>query len=82
MRTTPTSMSMAKDKAGDIWMATYGAGVWRYDGKTLTNYPILVDGNPITVFSIYNDRQDGLWLGTHEHRVCKFNGESFEKVTF
>ena len=75
-------MSMAKDKAGDLWMATYGAGVWRYDGKALTNYPVLVDGKPITVFSIYKDRQDNLWLGTHEHGVCKFNGKSFEKVKF
>jgi ligand-binding sensor domain-containing protein len=75
-------MSMAKDAAGDLWMATYGAGVWRYDGKTLTNYPVLVDGKPITVFSIYRDRQDGLWLGTHEHGVCKFDGKAFEKVTF
>jgi ligand-binding sensor domain-containing protein len=75
-------MSMAKDKAGDLWMATYGAGVWKYDGKTLTNYPVMVDGQPITVFSIYRDRADGLWLGTHEHGVCKFNGKTFEKVTF
>ncbi len=75
-------MSMAKDKAGDLWMATYGAGVWRYDGKTLTSYPVLVDGKPITVFSIYSDRDDGLWLGTHEHGVCKFNGKAFEKVKF
>jgi len=73
-------MSMTTDKAGDLWMATYGAGVWRYDGKTLTNYPVLVDGKPITVFSIYRDRQDGLWLGTHEHGVCKFDGKAFEKV--
>lgn len=75
-------MSMAKDQAGDLWMATYGAGVWRYDGKALTSYPVLVDCKPITVFSIYRDRQDGLWLGTHEHGVCKFNGKAFEKVTF
>lgn len=75
-------MSMAEDKAGDLWMATSRAGVWRYNGKTLTNYPVLVDGKPITVFSIYRDREDGLWLGTHEHGVCKFNGKAFEKVTF
>lgn len=72
-------MSMAKDKSGDLWMATYGAGVWRYDGKVLTHYPVMVDGNPITVFSIYCDREGGLWLGTHEHGVCRFNGKTFEK---
>lgn len=75
-------MSMAKDKIGDLWMATYGAGVWRYDGKTLKHFPIMVDGNPITVFSIYCDRNGGLWLGTHEHSVLKFNGTTFEKVRF
>ena len=75
-------MSTAKDKAGDLWMATYGAGVWRYDGKVLTHYPVMVDGNPITVFSIYCDREGGLWLGTHEHGVCKLNGRAFEKVKF
>lgn len=75
-------MSMAKDRAGDLWMATYGAGVFRWDGKTLTNYPVLVNGQPITVFSIYRDREDGLWLGTHEHGVCKFNGKAFEKFKF
>lgn len=75
-------MSMAKDKAGDLWMATHRAGVWRYDGRELKNYPVLVDGNPITVFSIYADREGALWLGTHEHGVCKFNGTAFEKVKF
>jgi ligand-binding sensor domain-containing protein len=75
-------ISMVKDNAGDLWMATYGAGVWKYDGKTLTNYPVMVDGNPITVFSIYCDREGGLWLGTHEHGVCKFNGNAFEKMKF
>jgi ligand-binding sensor domain-containing protein len=75
-------MSMTKDQAGDLWMATYGAGVWKYDGKVLTHYPVMVDGNPITVFSIYCDREGGLWLGTHEHGVCKFNGKAFEKVKF
>jgi ligand-binding sensor domain-containing protein len=75
-------MSMTKDKAGDLWMATYGAGVWKYDGKELKEYPVIVDGNPITVFSVYCDREGGLWLGTHEHGVCKFNGTAFEKVRF
>lgn len=75
-------ISMTKDKAGDLWMATYGAGVWKYDGKTTTHFPVLVDGQPITVFSIYCDRGGGLWLGTHEHGVCKFNGKAFEKAKF
>lgn len=75
-------MSMVKDQAGDLWMATYGAGVWRYDGKTLKHYPVMVDGKPGTVVSIYRDREDGLWLGSPEYGLCKFNGRAFEKVKF
>ena len=75
-------MSMVKDQAGDLWMATYGAGVWKYDGKTLKHYPVMVDGKPVTVVSIYRDREDGLWLGSPEYGLCKFNGKAFEKVKF
>ena len=75
-------ISMTKDKAGDLWMATYGSGVWRYDGKALKHYPVPVNGEPITVFSIFCDRDGHLWLGTHENGVYKFNGKSFEKVKF
>jgi ligand-binding sensor domain-containing protein len=72
-------MSMANDNAGNLWMVTYGAGVWRYDGKDLTHFPVSVNGKPITLFCIYRDRNDGLWLGSHEHGVLKFNGKTFEK---
>ncbi|MBK7645252.1 MAG: hypothetical protein IPJ19_19780 [Planctomycetes bacterium] len=75
-------ISMARDRAGDLWMATYSAGVWRYDGENLTKYSVLVDGRQITVFSIYCDRQGGLWLGTHEHGAFRFDGKSFEQARF
>lgn len=75
-------MSMLRDEAGDLWMATYGAGVWRFDGERLTHYPVEVEGAPITVFSIHRDRRGDLWLGTHEHGVCKLEGTRFEKVSF
>ncbi|MBK9386948.1 MAG: hypothetical protein IPN34_19205 [Planctomycetes bacterium] len=75
-------MSMLRDEGGDLWMATYGAGVWRFDGERLTHYPVEVGGVPITVFSIYRDRGGDLWLGTHEHGVCRFDGTKFGKVSF
>lgn len=75
-------ISMARDQAGDLWMATYGAGVWKYDGTTLTRYPVTVDGKPITVFTIFCDRTGGLWLGTHAHGAMRFKGTSFEPFAF
>lgn len=74
-------MSAVKDKAGDIWIATYNEGVWRYDGNISTHYPVKYNGNDITLFSVYRDRQNQIWLGTHDAGVFKFNGETFEKFT-
>ena len=63
-------------------MASFGAGVWRYDGKKITQYPVLDGGGPVTLFSIYKDNQGDLWLGSHEAGAYKFDGKSFEKFIF
>ena len=70
-------ISMEKDN-DDIWMATYNNGVWRYNGKQITHYPVKYNGKEITVFSIYKDKNGELWLGTHENGAYKFNGKTFE----
>jgi ligand-binding sensor domain-containing protein len=72
-------MSVIEDNKGDMWMATYGQGVWQFDGKNITHYPIKDGSQDVTLFSIYKDKHEGIWLGTHEAGAYKFNGESFEK---
>ena len=72
-------MSMVKGNNGEIWMVTYNSGVWSYDGKKITHYPVNIDDKSITIFSIYKDNQGDLWLGTHEEGAYKFNGKTFEK---
>jgi ligand-binding sensor domain-containing protein len=69
----------ALDNEGAIWMATYGEGVWRYDGKSVTHFPVTENGSAINLFSIYKDNQGVMWLGTQGHGAFKFNGKSFEK---
>jgi ligand-binding sensor domain-containing protein len=71
-------LSAAKDKNGDLLLATLGAGVWRYDGSRMTHHPVPHRGSPIWVHSIYRDRQDVLWVGTQEHGVYRFDGGRFE----
>lgn len=72
-------MSMTEGREGDLWMATHGDGVWRYDGRKLTRYPVKDADKDVTLFAIYKDNQGDLWLGTHEAGPYKFNGKSFEK---
>jgi ligand-binding sensor domain-containing protein len=72
-------MSAVKDNEGNLWMATYNQGVWKYDGKKAIHYPVQDGAKDITLFSIYKDRQGELWLGTHETGAYKFNGKTFAK---
>lgn len=67
------------DNAGSLWMSTYGDGVWQYDGKGLTHYPVKDGDKPTTVFAIHKDNRGVMWLGTHSAGAYKFNGKSFEK---
>jgi streptogramin lyase len=71
-------MSIVKDN-NDLWIAMYGAGVWRYDGKNISHYPIKNGNATVWLFSIYKDNQGDLWLGTHDGGAYRFNGKAFEK---
>jgi len=72
-------MSGLTDRNGVSWMATYGAGVWRIDGRSFTHVPVLVDGRQIHLLSIYEDRQGVLWLGTQAHGAWRFDGAGFQR---
>ena len=52
-----------KDSAGNLWIGTADAGVWRYDGESLINYTP-ADGLPdCAIETIYLDKQDSFGLG-------------------
>lgn len=72
-------LSVAKDNNNNLWFATYRDGVWKYDGKAVTHFPVQKAFKAITIFSIYKDNNGDLWVGTHENGAFKFNGTRFEK---
>ena len=67
------------DKEGNLWMAMYGDGVWKYDGKTLSNLEIKSDKEKVLLICIYQDNNGTIWLGTDNDGVYKQNGDKFEK---
>jgi len=72
-------MSAVKDNSGTLWIATYGDGVYSYDGLKINHYPFMEGNRYITLFSIFKDQQGAIWVGTHENGVYRFNGQSFER---
>ena len=66
-------------KNGDLWMTTYTGGVWRYDGNELSNIQVTYGDEEVLLIAIYEDNQGGIWLGTDNVGLFKYNGETFDK---
>jgi ligand-binding sensor domain-containing protein len=66
-------------KDGNLWMTTYSGIVWKYDGKTLSSFKINNGKEVVFLVSIYQDKNDILWLGTDNDGVYKQNRDKFEK---
>ena len=75
----PFFLSITEDNKGNLWMATYENGVWKYNGKELIHYPVKDGETDVLLFTIYKDNKGVLWLGTHNAGVYTFNGHTFEK---
>lgn len=71
--------SINEDNYGNLWIGTVDAGVWKYNGKDLTNYTTKDGLTSNAVNTIYKDKKGDLWFGTDENGVCKFNGKSFSE---
>lgn len=70
---------IVEDNNGAIWLTTWDQGVYKYDGKTIVNYPIKDGGSVVNLVSMYKDNQGDLWVGTPDHGAYKFTGAAFER---
>lgn len=51
---------MIEDRAGTLWIGTYGGGVFRYQGHDA----VPVETSQRTIFSLFEDREGSIWVGT------------------
>ena len=65
---------------GDIWLATWN-GLIRYDGTTFTNVTIEKDLNRFRAFSLLEDDQENIWMGTIGSGVYRYDGSTFTNLT-
>lgn len=66
-----------EDKEGNIWFASNGGGVYRYDGKALTNLSEKDGLCNNFVQSIMEDKSRNLWFGTRYGGLCTYDGKVF-----
>lgn len=71
--------TISEDSKGNIWFGDRDAGVWKYDGQSMTNYTEKDGLENDFALSIYEDRGGTLWFGMADGHIFKYNGKSFEK---
>ncbi|MES2592625.1 MAG: two-component regulator propeller domain-containing protein [Bacteroidota bacterium] len=66
-----------KDKMGNLWFGTLGAGVSRYDGKDFITFNTSSGLVHNGVFCITEDKKGNLWFGTNGGGASCYDGKSF-----
>jgi ligand-binding sensor domain-containing protein len=79
--TSVSISAIVEDKKGNIWVATMGEGVYRFNGKTFTNFTATDGLMTNVVYSIMEDKDSNLWFGT-TNGVSRYNGKSFTGYPF
>lgn len=73
--------SVLVDKVGNLWFGTNGAGVSRYDGKSIISFTEKNGLSNNKVLSIFQDHLGNMWFGTEGGGVCCYDGENFKCIT-
>lgn len=68
-----------QDKAGNLWFGTTENGLYKYDGKSFTQY-LVADGlNSNSVYTLFEDKDGKIWIGT-EVGLCLYDGKTFAEI--
>jgi ligand-binding sensor domain-containing protein len=73
--------SIFQDRNGNFWFGTNGAGVYRYEAKTVTQFTVedgLADNQ---IIHIQEDNFGNIWFGTGMFGISKFDGTKFTTYT-
>ncbi len=66
-----------EDTTGDLWIGTFDAGLWRYDGRTMKNYTTADGLSSDCITTSYRDASGVLWFGTGNGGAYRFDGKKF-----
>lgn len=73
--------SILCDNKGNMWFATSGGGVSKFDGKAFTTFTTARGMADNIVWCISDDKSGNIWFGTELGGVSKYDGISFQTFT-
>lgn len=71
--------TIQEDRHGNIWFGDRDAGIWMYDGSSMTNYSVADGLSDDFATAIYEDRDGVLWFGMSNGSVYTFSEKGFEE---
>jgi ligand-binding sensor domain-containing protein/serine phosphatase RsbU (regulator of sigma subunit) len=73
------ALKVIEDRQGNIWVASYGSGVFRIKGDDITNFNIKNGFASDNILTVFEDSKGNIWIGTKDAGVVKFDGTDFKK---
>ncbi|WP_197464036.1 two-component regulator propeller domain-containing protein [Rufibacter sp. DG15C] len=68
-----------QDQAGNLWFGTTENGLYKYDGKSFTQF-LVTDGlSSNDISSLLEDKDGNLWIGT-KAGLCLYDGKTFARI--
>lgn len=74
-------LGMAKDKAGNVFLATWDKGIYKYDGKDFTQFTIKNGLSLNSYWSAFCDKEGNIWFGTWGEGITRYSGSPFTKFS-
>ncbi len=68
-----------QDKAGNLWFGTTGEGIYRYDGKSFSQFTVKDGLNSNAVYSLLEDIAGNIWIGTLDG-ICRYDGNKISRI--
>lgn len=69
--------TITEDRLGNIWIGTIDAGLWKYDGRSFSNYTMKDGLYSNSVAMIYCNDKGNLWIGLSDKGMMIFDGKKF-----
>jgi ligand-binding sensor domain-containing protein len=73
--------AILQDKNGDMWFATTGEGVYRYNGKGFVQYTQKEGLSSNAVYSMIEDSSGTIWFGT-DKGASRYDGKTIVSIPF
>ena len=68
-----------QDKAGNLWFGTSDNGLYKYDGKSFSQFLVTNGLNSNTISCILEDTDGKIWIGT-DAGLCFYDGKTFAEI--